>query len=124
MLSMIVLMAKGRREPAANGSENFLTAPGGLSVLRRRAPRPGGGAPRHGRQRIEIRFGGQYVAKTLPIRFVRGTVPHSRESQDCERLSPIMKYCPCGTLYVSGPRVSRLFGWMYGSSSLSPSMKT
>jgi hypothetical protein len=33
-------------------------------------------------QRIEILLGGQYVAKTFPIRFFRGTVPHSRESHD------------------------------------------
>ena len=30
----------------------------------------------------EMRFGGQYVAKTLPIRFSRGTVPQRRESHD------------------------------------------
>ena len=42
-------------------------------------------------QRREMRFGGQYVAKTFPIRFPRGTEPQSRESHDEERLSPIMK---------------------------------
>src|SRR5262249_10885408 len=31
---------------------------------------------------IEIRGGGQYVATTLPIRFLRGTNPHFRESQE------------------------------------------
>src|SRR5581483_4454258 len=41
--------------------------------------------------RIEIRPGGQYVAKTTPIRSLCGTVPHDRESQEDERLSPIMK---------------------------------
>jgi hypothetical protein len=30
--------------------------------------------------------------------FVRGTEPQIRESQDWARLSPIMKYWPCGTL--------------------------
>jgi hypothetical protein len=39
----------------------------------------------------ETLFGGQYVAKTFPIRFARGTVPQRRESHDCARLSPIMK---------------------------------
>src|SRR5207244_4348035 len=38
---------------------------------------------------IETRDGGQYVAITLPIRFLRGTVPHRRESHDPLRLSPI-----------------------------------
>ena len=41
--------------------------------------------------RDEIRFGGQYVAKTLPIMFSRGTVPQRRESHDWVRLSPITK---------------------------------
>src|SRR4051812_44999870 len=31
---------------------------------------------------------------------LRGTEPHVRESQDCERLSPIMKYVPSGTCLV------------------------
>ncbi len=38
---------------------------------------------------------------TLPIMFPRGTVPHSRESHDWPRLSPIMKYLPAGI--VIGP---------------------
>ena len=45
-----------------------------------------------------MRFGGQYVAKTLPMTLPLGTVPQIRESHDWERLSPIMKYCPWGTL--------------------------
>jgi hypothetical protein len=44
-----------------------------------------------GNQGTEMRFGGQYVKKTLPISFSRGTVPHTRESQDDCRLSPCMK---------------------------------
>ena len=41
-----------------------------------------------------------------------------------ERLSPIMKYCPWGTLKLSGPPASRRLRPMYGSSSFLPSMKT
>src|SRR5436190_14057897 len=41
-----------------------------------------------------IRVGGQYVKKTCPIRFSRGTAPQRRESQDCQRLSPMKKYSP------------------------------
>ena len=37
------------------------------------------------------------------------TVPQKRESQDWERLSPIMKYCPAGTGNVSGPTPIRRF---------------
>src|SRR5580765_1079512 len=37
------------------------------------------------------RFGGQYVANTLPIRFLRGTEPQRRESHDSPRLSPMKK---------------------------------
>src|SRR6266516_4076559 len=36
----------------------------------------------------EMRLGGQYVAKTLPIRFFFGTRPQTRESHDDFRLSP------------------------------------
>ena len=39
----------------------------------------------------EMRFGGQYVANTLPIRFLRGTEPQRRESHDSPRLSPMKK---------------------------------
>ena len=38
-----------------------------------------------------IRRGGQYVMKTGPMRFASGTDPHTRESHDCERLSPMTK---------------------------------
>jgi hypothetical protein len=38
-----------------------------------------------------MRWGGQYVAETSPIRLARGTVPHLRESQDQRRLSPMKK---------------------------------
>src|SRR5512133_2464799 len=38
-----------------------------------------------------MRFGGQYVAKTLPIRFLRGTEPQRRESHNSPRLSPMKK---------------------------------
>ena len=34
------------------------------------------------RQRKEKRLGGQYVSITGPIRLLRGTVPHVRESQE------------------------------------------
>ena len=45
--------------------------------------------------------------KTLPMRFPRGTEPHTRESHDCERLSPITKYWPCGHLErLLGPDVA------------------
>lgn len=44
----------------------------------------------------EMRLGGQYVAKTSPIKFPRGTRPHTRESHDELRLSPIIKYIPFG----------------------------
>jgi len=39
----------------------------------------------------EILLGGQYVAKTSPIRFFRGTRPQRRESQDEFLLSPIIR---------------------------------
>ena len=38
---------------------------------------------------------------TLPMTFWRGTGPQTRESHDCERLSPMTKYLPGGTLNVS-----------------------
>jgi hypothetical protein len=38
-----------------------------------------------------ILCGGQYTKNTLPMMFLRGTVPHTRESHDDARLSPIMK---------------------------------
>src|SRR3954469_19259063 len=77
----------------------------------------------------EMRLGGQYVAKTLPIRFFRGTRPQTRESQDDFRLSPIMRYMSFGMrVYVfrggmsDNPivRSSRRSGLMYGSSSFRP----
>jgi len=43
------------------------------------------------------RPGGQYVRITGPIRLLLGTAPHRRESQESARLSPSMKYSPCGT---------------------------
>src|SRR5437763_13652809 len=76
-----------------------------------------------------MRLGGQYVAKTLPIRFLRGTRPQTRESQDDFRLSPIMRYMSFGMrVYVfrggmsDNPivRSSRRSGLMYGSSSFRP----
>jgi hypothetical protein len=39
----------------------------------------------------EALLGGQYVSITGPIRLLRGTVPHVRESQECVRLSPRTK---------------------------------
>src|SRR5205823_1778786 len=44
----------------------------------------------------ELRRGGQYVAKTSPIRFFRGTRPQTRESHDEARLSPIIRYSSFG----------------------------
>src|SRR5439155_23099168 len=71
---------------------------------------------------IEIRDGGQYVAITLPIRFLRGTVPHRRESHDPLRLSPIMKYCPFGNVSGSWVKSSRRSGRPYGTPRLLPFM--
>ena len=114
MLSMTVLMHKGSavgRRRMIGGRNRMrrtrrLTSAG--PTLRRRQPRRLESAPPKAgssgedsapaescfaskRQRSEIRFGGQYVANTLPMRLPRGTEPHSRESHDWERLSPIMK---------------------------------
>src|SRR3954468_16698033 len=50
----------------------------------------------------------------------RGTEPHVRESQDCERLSPIMKYFPSGTCLVMpkcDESASRSLAEMYDSFS-------
>ena len=41
--------------------------------------------------RKDTRVGGQYVSVTGPIRSLRGTVPHVRESQERMRLSPRTK---------------------------------
>src|SRR5262245_66032693 len=89
----------------------------------------GGGPKRDGSgtrvHPIEMRFGGQYVANTLPMMFFRGTEPQTRESHDCERLSPIMKYWPCGTLKTfSGPASRRLSCRYFDSSSFFPSFFT
>ena len=46
--------------------------------------------------RKPIRIGGQYTKNTSPMMFL-GTAPHSRESQDCTRLSPMKKYRPSGS---------------------------
>ena len=60
---------------------------------------------------------------TLPISSSRGTVPHRRESHEPARLSPIMKYWPCGILLAARATVvSRRSGLMYGSSSRLPLM--
>ena len=48
--------------------------------------------------RKPIRNGGQYTKNTSPMMFSLGTAPHSRESQDCTRLSPMKKYRPSGIL--------------------------
>src|SRR5213082_2173107 len=50
----------------------------------------------------------------------RGTEPHVRESQDCDRLSPIMKYFPSGTCFVMAKcceSASRSCAEMYDSFS-------
>src|SRR5256714_3474784 len=50
----------------------------------------------------------------------RGTEPHVRESQDCDRLSPIMKYFPSGTCFVMpkcDESASRSLAEMYDSFS-------
>jgi hypothetical protein len=41
--------------------------------------------------RKDMRLGGQYVTSTGPMRLLRGTVPHVRESHECVRLSPRTK---------------------------------
>src|SRR5690348_6450358 len=76
-----------------------------------------------GAQWNEMRVGGQYVANTGPIRFLRGTDPQTRESHDSRRLSPIMKYSPCGTVQTPTwpPRRS---GFTYDSSSSFPSIRS
>src|SRR5919197_311893 len=81
----------------------------------------------------EMRLGGQYVANTSPMRFLRGTRPHTRESHDEARLSPIIRYSFFGTR-VSVPFggmsdivkvwVSRRSAGMYGSFSRRPLMYT
>src|SRR5438876_7210836 len=81
----------------------------------------------------EIRLGGQYVAKTSPIRFLRGTRPHTRESHDELRLSPIIRYIFGGMRVIvsrGGMSASvsvcesRRSGWMYDASSFLPLMYT
>ena len=46
--------------------------------------------------------------------YERGNVPHMRLSSETARLSPIMKYCPDGT--VTGPKGADTAAWVrYGS---------
>src|SRR3954468_12295653 len=100
---MIVPMSKGGRAleggAGRNGSEN-----------------------RRERYLTVIRLGGQYVANTLPIRFLCGTVPHARESHEDTRLSPIMKYWLFPIWFAAIVRESRRSAWMYGSTSRFPLM--
>jgi hypothetical protein len=56
-----------------------------ITLPRRRDPAA------RGRYSNPIRFGGQYVAKALPMIQSRGTGPQKRLSSDEPRLSPIMK---------------------------------
>src|SRR3954453_11833823 len=60
----------------------------------------------------------------MPISLLRGTAPQVRESQDCARLSPIMKYEPAGTVQVC-PKcwlsASRLWAGIYDSFSFTNS---
>ena len=67
--------------------------------------RPRGRRPMVAKCSADARCGSAASRSRRPCRSgsSRGTVPHSRESHDCERLSPIMKYCPCGTWKVSRP---------------------
>ena len=56
---------------------------------------------------MRTRSGGQYVARTGPIRLERATDPQVRESHESFRLSPSRKYRPAGTFQkpdAVGPR--------------------
>ena len=71
------------------------TSPGGAHAAQStddaaRAARSGHGR-RQARYSSPMRFGGQYVAKALPMIQSRGTGPQKRLSSDEPRLSPIMK---------------------------------
>src|SRR5438105_1839433 len=87
---------------------------------------PGRPAPeprRHRHQpahRKPMRFGGQYTKNTVPMRFFRGTAPHSRESHDWARWSPMKKYSPAGTCQLFpkwDASAKRLVAWTYGAFS-------
>ena len=82
--------------PASTPAQSMRTA----TALPRTAATPHGGGrygcaakprPQARSQRNEMRVGDQYVSITGPIRLSRGTVPHTRESQELMRLSPRTK---------------------------------